>query len=148
MVQQVRRQVGNPNFWCLKKLANVVSGLPVLYYVAKYNKLITHQTGRGNISGQTLIVVEYFHMGSQMLSFCWYAFQNDESINQWQNNLQAFRVVSFMSDWTRILAHAMFLNSMEEAVFMAEASGNCADDTKVVSQEIVSASPRRQASRV
>jgi len=63
-------------------------------------------------------------MVTQFLSFLGYALQQqeDKENNAVQELLLSFRNIDFISDWTRVMVHAMFLNSMEESMYLAEGS--------------------------
>jgi hypothetical protein len=110
----------NSNLWCFKKLANVASGPPVLETLKVYNNLISvggHHNGRGNMISQSLVVVEYWHIATQLLCAIGYALDRHsevEAYTQWDYLLEAFRAISFVSDWTRVLAHAIFMNILDE----------------------------------
>jgi hypothetical protein len=110
----------NSNLWCFKKLANVASGPPVLETLKVYNTLISvggHHNGRGNMISQSLVVVEYWHIATQLLCAIGYALDRHmemDAYTQWDYLLEAFRAISFVSDWTRVLAHAIFMNILDE----------------------------------
>jgi len=60
----------HPNLWCLNRLGNVVTGPPVLKTLQMYNSLTSiggHHAGRGSILCQTLVVVEWWQMMTQLL---------------------------------------------------------------------------------
>lgn len=60
----------HPNLWSLNRLANVVTGPPVLSTLKQFNTVTSiggHHAGRGSILCQTLVVVEWWHMITQLL---------------------------------------------------------------------------------
>ena len=111
----------HPNFWMLKKLANILSTPAVLKTLGLFNTVTTrggHHDGRGTIMSQTLMVVEYWHFVTQTLCAMGYAFDaHKEQVadyTQWDQCLAAFRSISFVSDWLRVCAHAIFINLLDE----------------------------------
>jgi len=117
----VLSQTVHPNFWCLKKLANVVSSPPVLRTLMLYNSVTSigglHHNGRGTLISQTLMTVEYWHIATQLLCFMGYAMDRHIKVRDYaqiDHILLAFREVSFISDWTRVCAHAVFINLLDE----------------------------------
>ena len=119
----------HPNWWALKKLANAISGPPVLRTLKMFNGLTSiggPQEGRGSLLAQSLVVVEYWHLVMQLLSFIGYAMNRGGTGGgggQWDACLQAFRGISFISDWTRVLAHAIFINILDEMQLTSRSSG-------------------------
>ena len=64
----------HPNFWALKKLANAVTGPPVIRTLRSYNSFTTSQShGRGLVFAQTVTVIEYWHLISQLCCTAAYA---------------------------------------------------------------------------
>jgi hypothetical protein len=108
----------HPNFWALKKLANVASGPPVIRTLKSYNTFTTSQShGRGLVLAQTLCVIEYWHLFLQLASAAAYAFNRHESAAEetmLDLTMAAARSIAFAADWTRVLFHATFLNQLEE----------------------------------
>jgi hypothetical protein len=121
----VLSEVRNPNFWCLVNLAEGISCWPVLRTLKTYASVTTvggqHQ-GRGSILIQTLRTMEVCYLTTCVLSF--FAEMLDdihgnpdlaegrplkivfEAIRQNQDN--------GIDDWTRLLVHSIFLNSIDE----------------------------------
>lgn len=110
----------HPNLWCLKKIGNAFSGPPVLRTLRLFNTVTTrggHHDGRGTIMSQSLMVVEYWHLVAQILCALGYALDPHKDLannTQWDHCLVAFRSISFVSDWLRVCAHAMFINLLDE----------------------------------
>jgi hypothetical protein len=111
----------NSNLWCLKKLANVSSGPPVISTLWLYNSFTCvggHHNGRGLVVSQSLVAVEYWHIATQLLCAIGYGLNRHREMDdytQWDYILEAFRSISFVSDWTRVLAHAIFMNILDES---------------------------------
>ena len=108
----------HPNLWCLKKLANVASSPPIIRTLKSHNTFVSAQShGRGFIIGQTLLTIEYWHIAVQLCCTFSYAFnrhlpaEDQTGLDVW---MQAARSAAFLADWTRVLAHAIFLNQMDE----------------------------------
>lgn len=106
----------HPNCWALKKLANAVSGPPVIEILRSYNMFTTHRShGRGFVFAQTVMVIEYWHVVLQLGCALAYALNwADAPDTLWYRFLKATRSSAFIADWTRVLAHAMFLNQIDE----------------------------------
>jgi hypothetical protein len=126
----------HPNFWALKKIANIVSGPRIIQTLRSYNSFTTREShGRGFIIGQTVMIVEYWHMAVQLVCALGYAF-NDPSSNltTWARLLEAARSAGFSADWSRVLVHAIFLNQLDELYHTTSFTGpgedsNNNDDT-------------------
>jgi hypothetical protein len=109
----------HPNFWALKKLANAVSGPPVISTLRSYNSFTTSEShGRGHVFAQTVTVIEYWHLALQLCCAAAYAF-NREAIETDEETLldrtmKAARSIAFAADWTRVLVHALFMNQLDE----------------------------------
>ena len=109
----------HPNLWCLKKLANAVSGPPVITVLRQFNMVTTAQAhGNGFMMGQAALTVEYWHFFLQIVCAIGYAFDNhlgpSDDAMAWDIVLKAARSTAFMGDWTRVLMHALFLNGIDE----------------------------------
>lgn len=105
-------------WWCLKKIANVVSVPPILATLNLYNSISTqggHHNGRGTLIAQSLYVIECWFLITQLMSAVGYMFQQYGVVwNQTQHVLAAFRDVAFTSDWLRVLGHSVFFNLIDE----------------------------------
>lgn len=109
----------HPNFWALKKLANAVSGPPIISTLGWYNSFTTSQThGRGFVFAQTVIVIEYWHLILQLLCATAYALDSGmigtDAETLLDRTMKAARSIAFAADWTRVLVHAMFMNQLDE----------------------------------
>ena len=111
------------NFWCLRKLGSAISAFPVLKTLDMFSRVTTRSAGgtehdgRGSIISQTLKIVEYWFLIIQLLCALGFAFDRNnlpEEYNQIDHVLSAFREIAFISDWTRICAHAIFINQLDE----------------------------------
>ena len=84
--------------------------------------------GRGTILSQSLMVVEYWYVVIQLLGVIGFAINRGGRQQQQQNSQfdelwRAFREASFIIDWTRILAHAIFMNQLDE-MYLTSSSTN------------------------
>lgn len=123
----------NPNFWSLKKIANAISTPPVLRTLRLFNLVTTrggHHDGRGTIISQSLAVVEYWHVAMQLLCALGYAFDQHTTGNwsQLDHVLSSFRAISFVSDWMRVCAHAIFINQLDELFLISPPSDDEPDE--------------------
>jgi len=126
-------KTGNPNFWALNRLGTVVTGPPVLKTLKMYNSLTTvggQHAGRGNILCQTLYVTEVWCMIAQILCAVGYAFQDPTKPKNEYTALDCvlagFRDIAFVSGWTRVLIHSIFVNLLDE-LSMTQAPGSTAE---------------------
>lgn len=122
----VLSRTAHPNFWALKKLANILSGPVVIRTLRSYNTFTTRQShGRGFVIAQTVMVNEYSHIIVQLLCAVAYAFNRNNPVDQdssLDTLMRAIRGVAMPSDWMRILVHAIFLNHLDE-LFVTTPSG-------------------------
>jgi hypothetical protein len=124
-------RVIHPNLWCLKRLGNVCSGLPVLKTLGMYNSVTSvggHHHGRGTIMSQTMVAVEYWYIVAQLLCVIGLAFDKHEKVenySQWDYCLEAFRDIAFVSDWTRVCFHGVFMNLLDEMYSISASSSTC-----------------------
>ncbi|KAI2511397.1 hypothetical protein MHU86_3008 [Fragilaria crotonensis] len=108
----------HPNLWCLKKLANAISGPPVISVLLQFNRVSTARAhGNGFMIGQAALTIEYWHFWLQL--FCFLGYACDRHVEErngtwWDSLMLAARSTAFMGDWTRVLMHALFLNGMDE----------------------------------
>ena len=107
-------------WYSLKKLAQAVSGPPVISSVTRFNKVTTAQShGNGFMMGQATVSMEYWHCAVQLLCFLGYALNRNHDVSAdddtWYDILlEAARSIAFLADWTRVLLHALFLNGIDE----------------------------------
>jgi len=120
IVGVVLSRMVHPNLWCLKKVANLCSGPVILHTLKQYNS-VTHiggqQPGRGSITSQSLVLIEVWYFMTQFLCAIGYGMNTnsaEDEYSQWDHFLKAFRGASFVSNWTRIYAHASFINQLDE----------------------------------
>lgn len=112
----------HPNFWALRKLGNAISSVPVVGTLRSFNSVSSRggfHEGRGTILSQTLMTVEYWYICGQLLAVIGFAMNRGPTIGhdettQLDELFSAFRKASFVLDWTRILAHAIFMNQLDE----------------------------------
>lgn len=123
----------HPNLWSLNRLANVVTGPPVLSTLKQFNTVTSiggHHAGRGSILCQTLVVVEWWHMITQLLCAVGFALLDSTKAQAdytlWETMLKGFRNFAFTSGWMRVLAHAIFINLMDE-LYLTSPSSSQAD---------------------
>lgn len=118
-------EVVHPNFWCLVNLAEAYSCFPVLKTLRLYASVTTlggRQHGRGPILVQILMVIEYWYLTTSLLSFVGEAADDvHENLDQAEGRpiqilLQAIRhnQDNGVDDWTRLVLHSVFLNSIDE----------------------------------
>lgn len=120
IVGVVLSRIVHPNLWCLKKVANLCSGPVILHTLKQYNSVTHiggHKPGRGSIASQSLALIEVWYFMTQFLCAIGYGMNTNSAeseYSQWDHFLKAFREASFVSDWTRIYAHANFINQLDE----------------------------------
>lgn len=107
------------NFWALRKLGNAISSPPVVSTLKTFNSVTTrggNHEGRGTILSQSLMAVEYWYVVVQVLGVIGFAMNRGkvDETTQLDEFFSAFRQASFVLDWTRILAPALFINQLDE----------------------------------
>lgn len=113
-------RIVHPNLWCIKRLGNVISAPPILSTLKMYNSVTSiggHHNGRGTVMAQTLVVAEYWYVATQLLCFVGLALDRhngDQDDTSWDYCLKAFRDIAFVSDWTRVCVHGIFINLLDE----------------------------------
>ncbi|CAB9531535.1 expressed unknown protein [Seminavis robusta] len=119
----------HPNLWCIKRLGNIISAPPVLSTMAMYNSVTSvggHHRGRGTIMAQTIVVAEYWYIITQSLCFLGLALDKhsgEDDYSSWDYCLKAFRNIAFVSDWTRVCVHGIFINLLDE-LYLSSAPSN------------------------
>lgn len=107
-------------FWSLRVLATVISTPPVLDTLKMFNSVTTrggHHEGRGTVLSQSLMATEWWFAVTQLLCAIGYGLEVSKDPSEytlWDSILAAFRKIKFLSDWTRILVHAIFMNQLDE----------------------------------
>lgn len=119
----------HPNLWFINRLGKVLTGPPVLKTLRTYNSVTTfggNHAGRGNILCQTLVIIEWWHMLTQLLCAVGFALldptKDAMEYTLFDTALQGFRDIAFASGWTRVLAHAIFINLLEEVYLTTSSS--------------------------
>lgn len=123
----------HPNYWCLVNLAEAASCLPVLKTLTTYASVTTvggRHHGRGSVLVQVLRMVEYWYLTTTLLSFV--SEIMDDTHNDVDNAegrplqiiLGAIRhnQENGTDDWTRLLVHSVFLNTIDEMEHFSSAS--------------------------
>jgi hypothetical protein len=107
---------GNPSYWCIKKFGDALSFLPVYKALRLYCSIITpggRYPKRGDMTFQTLYIVEWCTVIATLLSALGYFYiLNPHPI------FEAFRQTGAYAIMTRLLCHAMFMNSKDEAEYL------------------------------
>mmetsp|Transcript_28822 Transcript_28822/g.47674 ORF Transcript_28822/g.47674 Transcript_28822/m.47674 type:complete len:298 (+) Transcript_28822:97-990(+) len=110
----------DPRYWALKKLGDAISFLPVYKTLKLYNTIMTQggrYPGRGNMTSQSLMIVEYLTVIATLLSALAYFFISSDEMD-FASTLGAFRIIGAFANMTRVLCHAMLLNSLDEANYL------------------------------
>ena len=124
---------GDQKYWGIKKLGDALSFPPVYKTLTLYSSIMTQggrYPGRGDMTGQTLMIVEYLAVTATLLSAFGYFGINDPD---YKATMASFRVVGSFANMTRVLCHAMLMNSKDEADYLhrystAAASTDDAED--------------------
>jgi len=117
-------------FWALNRLANALTGPPVLRTLKLYNSVTCigngPHAGRGSILCQILVIVEWWHMITQFLCSMGFALKASgrPPTTVWEVMLEGFRDVAFTSGWVRVLVHAIFINLLDEISLTSPSSSN------------------------
>lgn len=118
----------HPRFFALVEIAHAVSCVPVISTLKTYNRVTTPAHGRGTVMSQTVLFVECWHVASQVACAVGYAFGDNllvagmsdggKDSNQIAALLHALRDGDFMTDWSRVLVHAIFMNQLDELSYV------------------------------
>ena len=108
----------NEMYWGIKKLGDALSFVPVYKTLMLYNSIMTQggrYSGRGDMTGQALMIIEYLVVSATLLSAIGYF-----GIHYTEQKvvMSAFRVVGAYASMTRVLCHAMLMNSKDEADYL------------------------------
>jgi hypothetical protein len=124
------------SFWWIKKVGDALGFVPVYKTLKLYNSIMTQggkYPGRGDMTGQAFLMIEYLVLIGTLLSAVGYISTHSE----YKQVMEAFRVFGAYAFMTRILCHSMLLNSKDEADYLhtfATASPSSNDDVNETSQ--------------
>jgi hypothetical protein len=117
----------DPTYLCLVNLAEALSCYPVLQTLRLYTSITTRgssQVGlRAPVLTQMLTVTEYWYLTTSLLSFVAEALDESHGNLPDQAEGHFWQLLSIavrhnqdngVDDWTRLLLHAVFLNSLDE----------------------------------
>lgn len=115
----------SPNLWCLVNLAEAISCQPVIQTLRQYTAVSFVGNGRrpsilqGPIITQMLLVCEYWYLVTSVLNFL--AEATDHAALVDRDTPLALLLAAIrhnqdngINDWTRLLLHAVFQNSLDE----------------------------------
>ena len=143
----------NPNLWCLVNLAEAVSWYPVWKTLSLYTSVTSSRTTattsggqpslRGPVLAQILTVAECWFFTTSLLSFIAEAIDNlHDDIDQAEGQFLRLLLVGIrqnqdngVDDWTRLLLHSVFLNSLDELNHVTSTSTTNDGGTSFVSEE-------------
>jgi hypothetical protein len=126
-------QTIHPNYYCLEHLAEALSCYGVLHTLQTYSSVTApNSNGRGPFLTQLVRLTEYWFLITSVLAFVGEAthgflltkFHHDDEDHPIVVLLEAFRQNqdSGVDDWTRLLIHSIFLNSLDEMQHFTGAS--------------------------
>ena len=108
-------------FWVFKKIADMLSFIPVMRTLQLYNSITTAQVlypGRGSVLSQIVVVAEYYSLVSngcdvfvkslQLLGFLGTGINDTVFMRGIYMNI-------FYANYTRVLCHSIMLNVLDEA---------------------------------
>jgi hypothetical protein len=107
---------GDVRYWCIKKFGDALSFPPVYKTLKLYGSTITpggRYPRRGDMMFQTLYMVEWLTVVAALLSVVGYVYVKDP-----RPIFEGFRQVSGYAIMTRVLCHAMLMNSKDEAEYL------------------------------
>ena len=79
-----------------------------------------------------MVVCEYWYIITQLLCVLGLAFhkhKGEENYTQWDYCLKAFRDIAFISDWTRVCFHGVFINLLDEMYLTSGSSAPSSPNT-------------------
>jgi hypothetical protein len=103
-------------FWSIKKFGDALSFPPVYKTLKLYGSIITpggRYPRRGDMMFQTLYMVEWLTVIATLLSVVGYIYSKDS-----HPIFEGFRQVGAYAIMTRLLCHAMLMNSKDEAEYL------------------------------
>ena len=138
----------NPNLWCLVNLAEAVSCYPVWKTLSLYSSVTSSSRPstrgsaqppsslRGPVLAQILTVAEGWFFTTSLLSFVAEAIDNiHDDIDQAEGQFIRLLLVGIrqnqdncIDDWTRLLLHSVFLNSLDELNHVTSTSTTTAEE--------------------
>jgi hypothetical protein len=104
------------SYWSIKKFGDALSFLPVYKTLKLYGSIITpggRYPRRGDMMFQTLYMVEWLTVIATLLSVVGYVHSKDS-----HPIFEAFRQIGAYAIMTRLLCHAMLMNSKDEAEYL------------------------------
>ena len=152
--------VVHPNLYCLEHLAEALSCYGVLQTLQTYSSVTApHSYGRGSYLLQLVKLTERWFLitsalaflGESCHGFIFTKFHHDDEDHPIVVLLEAFRQNqdSGVDDWTRLLVHSIFLNSLD-FIWHLRTESSCGQpphkyvDTRSISREKENTSARQQ----
>lgn len=124
-------------FWIFKKVADMLSFIPVMRTLQLYNSITTAQVrypGRGSVLSQVVVVAEFYSLfanGCDVLSKALEILGVLDAITVDTTDLmQGIYLNVFYANYTRVLCHSVMLNVLDEAYTIGSsgaASAGCDD---------------------
>ena len=118
-----------PQYWCIKRFGDILSGIPVLTAIAEYNQVhmkaeADGQKPRGTMVFQTIVTVEYLNMIATAFALVGYYMATSSlgsalysEIDHTQAISVALRTIGIYANWVRVFCHGMLLNTIDESQY-------------------------------
>lgn len=126
---------GDKRLWIFKKVADLISTIPVLRTLQWYNRVTTGQArypGRGSLLSQVMALCEYcaagFHLVDIISKLAAFMSLIDVSGSTKHPILKGFYAGSHYMEYLRVLCHSIFLNYIDE---MQSFQATASDDDSV-----------------
>lgn len=126
---------GDERFWIFKKIADVISVIPVLRTLQWYNMVTTGQArypGRGPVLSQVMALCEYFttgfHLVDALSKVCAFLGIIDMTDPTTKLILKGFYSGTHYIVYLRVLCHSIFLNYIDEMQSLQPATCDGDDD--------------------
>lgn len=116
LLLQVAGTIGarhNPNLWAIKRFGDAVGCIPVVKTLSVFRRVFSSQRG-DNMTIMTLQTIECYSFAITTLAAGAYLFDDHHSTLS-----QALRVGSIFVSHTRVIFHALLLNVMDDANYIA-----------------------------
>lgn len=146
----------NRHTWILKKMADILSFIPVTQTLRLYNHVTTSQTsypGRGSVLAQVVFVGEYYALFGHSADLIirtlgllgWIA---DPHVFRKTPLAQGLYANILFAGYFRVLCHSILLNILDEAYILGTGSAACNSDNVETGNSYASSSTRHRGPTV
>ena len=139
-IAQIMAKCVHPNWYCLEHIAEALSCYGVLQTLQTYSSVTApNSNGRGPFFSQLLRITEYWFLFTCIIAFLGEAshgylftkFHHEDEDHPIVVLMEAFtrNQENGVDDWTRLLIHSIFLNSLDELHHFSSASDSVGQES-------------------